>query len=133
MTLKELIVMYPEMDEVIIEMLDKYISIDIIAEIKSEIEKNFFTMEEATEIISNMKPYGIKWEFEELRQYMINEGIKENDLVNIWILCNMYYNDSYEVAKKYNIDIPDFYFDMAKSFLYDIDAEPFKIKKYFNR
>jgi len=47
----------------------------------------------------------------------------------IWYAAlNMMYSDYCKVAKKYNLDRPEFYADLAKSFLFDKDAPDAKEK-----
>ena len=43
---------------------------------------------------------------------------------------NMMYSDMYEVAKKFNVDKPEYYACLAKAFLKDKDAGPHKLRKY---
>lgn len=129
--LKELFEKYDELEDYIIDELDKRVSMEIVTEIKDGIEKNTITEEEAKMWIEEMTPSGIRWTMEEIKEYLVNEKIEEKDFATYWLVINMYYNDIYEVAKKYEVDKFDFYFDMAKSFIEDEDAKPFKVRKYF--
>lgn len=52
------------------------------------------------------------------------------DKHEFWAAMNMMYSDYCEVAKKMNIDRPDFYAHMAKAFLMDKDAGHGKLAKY---
>lgn len=45
-------------------------------------------------------------------------------------VMNMKYSDCLEVAKKFNVDKPEFYALMAKAFLTDKDAGQYKLQKY---
>ncbi len=47
-----------------------------------------------------------------------------------WAAMNMMYSDYCEVAKKLNVDKPEFYAHMAKAFLMDKDAGEGKLAKY---
>lgn len=50
--------------------------------------------------------------------------------VEFWAAMNMMYSDYCEVAKKMNVDKPEFYAHMAKAFLKDEDAGEEKLAKY---
>lgn len=52
------------------------------------------------------------------------------DKHEFWAAMNMMYSDYCEVAKKMNMDRPDFYAHMAKAFLKDEDAGEDKLAKY---
>ena len=43
---------------------------------------------------------------------------------------NMMYSDMFDVAKKFNVDKPEYYACMAKAFLMDKDAGQHKLRKY---
>ncbi len=50
--------------------------------------------------------------------------------MEFWAAMNMMYSDYCEVAKKMNVDRPEFYAHMAKAFLMDKDAGEGKLAKY---
>ena len=50
--------------------------------------------------------------------------------MEFWAAMNMMYSDYCEVAKKMNVDKPEFYACMAKAFLMDEDAGREKLAKY---
>lgn len=52
------------------------------------------------------------------------------DKLEFWAAINMMYSDYCEVAKKMNVDKPEFYACMAKAFLLDEDAGEDKLAKY---
>ena len=52
------------------------------------------------------------------------------DKHEFWAAMNMMYSDYCEVAKKMNIDRPEYYGHMAKAFLTDKDASEHKLAKY---
>lgn len=52
------------------------------------------------------------------------------DKHEFWAAMNMMYSDYCEVAKKMNIDRPEYYGHMAKAFLMDKDAGKNKLAKY---
>jgi hypothetical protein len=43
----------------------------------------------------------------------------------------MTYNDFSRTARQYNLDIPEFYFDLSTDFINDPDAKKHKVQKYF--
>jgi hypothetical protein len=44
---------------------------------------------------------------------------------------NALYTDYGMVAQRYGVDTVDFWADMARSFIHDVDAVPGKVKKYY--
>ena len=52
------------------------------------------------------------------------------DKFSFYVALNMMYSDYCEVAKKMNIDRPDYYAHLAKDFLKDKDAKPHKLRRY---
>ena len=52
------------------------------------------------------------------------------DKMQFWAAMNMMYSDYCDVAKKMNVDRPEFYACMAKAFLMDKDAGEDKLAKY---
>lgn len=52
------------------------------------------------------------------------------DKTEFWAAMNMMYSDYCDVAKKMNIDRPEYYGHMAKAFLMDKDAGEGKLAKY---
>ena len=54
----------------------------------------------------------------------------ECDMWEFFVAMNMRYSDEFEVAKKFGIDRPEYYADLAKSFLMDDDAGAHKLRKY---
>ena len=52
------------------------------------------------------------------------------DKMEFWATMNMMYSDYCEVARKMNVDKPEFYACMAKAFLMDEDAGEDKLAKY---
>jgi hypothetical protein len=46
---------------------------------------------------------------------------------------NMMYNDYFQTASAYKLkDDADFFYDLAKDFIEDVDGVEFKVEKYFN-
>lgn len=54
----------------------------------------------------------------------------ECDMWEFFVAMNMRYSDEFEVAKKFGVDRPEYYADLAKSFLMDDDAGAHKLRKY---
>lgn len=88
--------------------------------------------EEAIKIVRHMEPKGQCWSFNQVKDYVSSQGITDN-YVNWYLVMNMCYNDYYNTAKAYNLqNDTNFYFNLAKDFIFDPDAEPFKVEKYFS-
>lgn len=86
---------------------------------------------EAERIVRNMRPKGQMWTLEQIKRYLAEKGITDN-LINWYLVMNMCYNDYYNTAKMYGLQNEvEFYFNLAKDFIEDIDAEPHKVAKYF--
>ena len=66
----------------------------------------------------------------EQTEQMRNAHCPDCDKMEFWAAMNMMYSDYCDVAKKMNIDRPDFYAHMAKAFLMDKDAGEDKMAKY---
>lgn len=73
---------------------------------------------------------GAHWTIDQVRQVMLQNGVAA-DPVEFWIVMNMIYSDDALVAKKYNVNTPAYFADRAKAWLDDKDAQPDKLKKYF--
>lgn len=88
---------------------------------------------EAEEIVHRMRPKGQMWSYEQVKDYIHKKGI-EDDCVSWYLVMNMCYNDYYGTAKMYGLQNEvDFYFNLAKDFIEDPDAEPHKVAKYFSK
>ena len=106
-----------------------------VTEMQNMIKKDFdFTPEKAEEWLLNMQnedgTTGPHWSLEETNAYRPAE-ISEY----CWeCAMNMMYSDYYSVAIAYNVNIPEFYADMARAFLFDKDAKSpkDKISAYYN-
>lgn len=99
------------------------------------IKKDFeFTPEKAEKWLMGMKnedgTKGAHWSLEQTNAYRPAE-VSEY----CWeCTMNMMYSDYYSVAIAYNINVPEFYADMARAFLFDKDAKSpkDKISAYYN-
>lgn len=106
-----------------------------IDEMQSMIRKKFdFTPEKAEHWLLHMQnedgTTGAHWTLEETNQY------KPDDVSEYCWECvmNMMYSDYYSVAIAYNVNIPEFYADLARAFLFDKDAKSpkDKVSAYYN-
>lgn len=70
------------------------------------------------------------WTLEQVRQVMQQHGIT-SDLVEFWVVMNMLYSDGALVAKRYNVDNPSYFADLAKAWLDDKDAHEDKLARYY--
>lgn len=86
---------------------------------------------DAAKIVGAMRPFGEKWSYETVQSFIAEKGI--TDHVCRWYLSmNMAYNDYYNTAKTMGAqDSPEFFFSIAKDFINDQDAAPFKVERYF--
>ena len=84
------------------------------------------TEEKAGEWIRSMRPFGMRWSFEQT-----NEVLKENkleiDKIDFWAMMNAMYNDYHDIFQ----DNTETYIRLAKDFICDEDAEPNKTYIYW--
>jgi hypothetical protein len=97
-----------------------------------EAEEIVYAIDEnkAKEIVMNMIPYGQRWSMEEIRNLMHSKGVMDK-YICYYLVMNMTYNDFSRTARQYNLDIPEFYFDLSTDFINDPDAKKHKVQKYF--
>lgn len=89
------------------------------------------TLPEAEKIVREMHPKGQMWSYDQIKQFVHSKGITE-DCTNWYLVMNMCYNDYYNTAKAFGFaGDAEFYFSLARDFIEDPDAEPFKVEKYF--
>lgn len=86
--------------------------------------------EHAKQIVMAMRPYGQRWSCEEIKELLASKGIMDKTRC-YYLVMNMMYNDYYRTAKQYNLDVPEFYFDLSYDFINDADAKKHKVEKYF--
>lgn len=93
------------------------------------------TKEKAHEWVKEMKnsdgSKGEHWNMEQIKNLREKMGLSQIDPMEFYVAVNMMYSDYCAVAKKYNVDTPEFYGHLAKAFIEDKDAGPGKIAKYF--
>ena len=91
-----------------------------------------FTADEAKLIVQRMAPYGEHWSMDKVKTYLLGRGV-ENNCIHYYVVMNMMYNDYYQTALDFGLkDNPDFFYEMAKNFIEDVDGVDFKVEKYFN-
>lgn len=98
------------------------------------------TKEKAKEWVENMEnedeshPEGGKWTMEEVKPYAQKLGIpaEGQKFIDFYAMMNAMYSDYYKVAKKYNVATPDFFAEMAKSWIDDSDAVKNKTAIYYD-
>lgn len=66
---------------------------------------------------------GAHWSMEDTETVRKARNINDCKPEDFWITMNMMYSDYQGVAKKYGIDKPEFYADMARGFLTDKDSK----------
>lgn len=89
------------------------------------------TREDAEKVVMEMKPYGQKWSYDEIRDYLATKGI-DTRCEEFYLVMNMAMNDYYGLAEMVNMaENTDFYFEFSKAFIFDVDAKPHKVAKYF--
>lgn len=66
---------------------------------------------------------GAHWSMEDTETVRKARNINDCKPEDFWITMNMMYSDYQGVAKKYGIDKPEFYADMARGFLMDKDSK----------
>lgn len=73
---------------------------------------------------------GAHWTAEQVRPYMQQVGFAGSP-DDFYVMMNSMFSDFYKVAKKYNLDRPEFYADLAKAWLDDPDAMEDKAALYY--
>lgn len=93
------------------------------------------TEREAKEIVSNMEnadgSHGGHWTMEQTEQIRKQYGYKDIDPCEFYIVINAMFADYAKVAKELSVNTIEFYAKMAKAFIYDPDAKPGKVARYF--
>lgn len=87
--------------------------------------------DEAVQIVKAMRPKGQNWSMQQVKDMCREHGI-DKDCTSWYLVLNMVYNDYCGTAKAFGLqNDEDFYWSLAKDFIEDPDAKPFKIEKYF--
>lgn len=84
------------------------------------------THEKAEKIIVHMKPYGMHWSEDQIRQVLKEKNI-DLPIVDAWIVMNMAYNDYHGLFDE-NLEM---YVKFTKMFIRDADAKESKVYTYF--
>lgn len=95
------------------------------------------TKEQAERWVEQMRgadgSHGGRWKWNEIRQYAQNFGISgEPKMIEFFAIINAMASDYSKIAKKYGVDKVDFYADLAKAWLDDVDAVPGKAMIYYD-
>lgn len=89
------------------------------------------TQADAEQIVRAMKPRGQNWSVQQICEYLEAKGITD-ECTEYYLVMNMAYNDYYATAKTFDLqDDPEFFFSIARDFIEDVDARPYKVAKYF--
>ena len=88
---------------------------------------NILSKNMAKEIISKMRPYGIRWNLEETREVQQQYGLDYIRDIDFWIVMNQAFNDYKDIFND-NIDL---YVKYTKDFIEDEDAKEGKVFLYF--
>lgn len=125
-----------EIDKIVAEAMEdlEHSNPRVYDEIKMKLKKLAYSIDRPTAetIVRNMRPKGQMWSYDQIQSYVNGKGIHEC-ITNWYLVMNMCYNDYYATAKNFGYaNDADFYYSLAKDFIEDPDAEPFKVEKYFS-
>ena len=126
---------WEQIDDIICQAYDTLERIDprTYQHLTSQLETIAYSIdrEDAETIVRNMRPKGQMWSFEQVKEFVKSRGISDR-WVDWYLVMNMSYNDYYNTAKLYgHQNDEEFYFNLAKDFIDDPDADPHKVAKYF--
>lgn len=99
----------------------------------NELEEMYYSIDEsdAIEIVRSMRDRGEVWSVETIESYLATKGITDN-IVKWYLVMNMVANDYFDTANQFiGGDKTEFFFSLAKDFIFDRDGKPFKVEKYF--
>lgn len=88
---------------------------------------NVLNREMAENIVSKMKPYGMKWSMDETKQVQEQFGISNIRPIDFFVVINSAYNDYKNI---FNEDIES-YIKFAMDFINDEDAKDDKVFLYY--
>lgn len=89
------------------------------------------TLPEAETCVKAMRPAGQHWSYNQVKEYLATKGITDR-LTDYYLVMNMVYNDYQRTAQTFGLQSDvEFYFSLARDFIEDVDAKPFKIERYF--
>ena len=104
-------------------------------EVCEKVEKLAYKInqQDAEQIVKNMEPRGQYWSVKQIKDYLVAKG-DVDECIEYYLVMNMAYNDYYGTAKLFGLqNDPEFYYSIAKDFINDPDAKPFKVEKYFSK
>lgn len=89
------------------------------------------TKEDAERIVRNMRPKGQMWSYQQIEEFCKTKGITEN-ITDYYLVMNMAYNDYFNTASMYGLQKDnEFFYSLARDFIYDQDGKPHKVARYF--
>lgn len=65
------------------------------------------------------------------RDMLPNFGVQREEVIDFYAVLNALYTDYGKVAQKYGFDRMEVWAELAKAFIHDKDAEPGKVKTYY--
>lgn len=89
------------------------------------------SIEEAQSIVKEMKPIGEKYSYEIVESTLANRELEESDIIDYYLVMNMFYNDYKTVLDKYNMNSKEIITEFTTAFIEDEDAPKYKTEKYF--
>ena len=97
------------------------------------------TKEKAEHMVSKMigsdpaHPRGGRWKMDEVKPLAQRCGFPTGgkEFYEFFVVLNAMYSDYFDVAKKFGVNNPDFFAELAKCFIKDKDANPNKVEMYF--
>ena len=92
------------------------------------LEGRVLNEERAKKLITEMKPYGMKWTLEETEGVRNQYGYNDIRPVDFWIVMNSAYNDYNDLFS----DNIDYYARFSRDFIKDEDAKDDKVYYYFS-
>jgi hypothetical protein len=120
-----------EMTDYIYCLIKKLSSEEEIDEAKRKLyemsEGKILNEEKAEHLISNMKPFGKKWELADTEQVRMNCGFDNIRPVDFWIVMNSAFNDYNDLFR----DDVNLYAKYSRDFICDEDAVNDKVYYYF--
>ena len=101
----------------------------------AEGDEERLTVEEAEEWVRGMESEdgkkGGRWELQDIKKYAGNYGVKPEEVVEFYAVLNALATDYGKVAKRFGVDRMEFWAELAKAFMHDKDAQPGKVKLYY--
>lgn len=88
---------------------------------------NVLSRDMAEEIVSKMKPYGMKWNIEETANVQRQYGINDINPIDFFVVINSAFNDYNDIFNE-NIEL---YVRFTNDFIKDEDAKKDKVFTYF--